>query len=280
MNAPNLSQNRRFTGNTPSSQPKQITVEDKIKFLEELGRKDLAEIFKEWKPRTSARRRKGAPLDQRVTITVTDVEKIRLDNEIKEIKALGDKQTMSQFIRSRAVSSVDINGWRDIAKKALEEIEETYKTQIELRKELVNLAVLNEETDDDEEINFLQKKEVEIQEKLRKITSQNEKRTQRLSGRMTKVESETIKWRAQRLCLSASDYLRMMIFNLMPDSTADSHMSYDAKRRFYISILDVAENGWGEVPSIYNCTQCENYTEQLSVAQERIRQLETFLTKQ
>lgn len=254
-----------------------MTVKDKLEVLEELGRKDLVELFKDWKPRTSNRKKRGAPLDQRISITVTTSERIALDEELKSVKAAGEKITMSQFIRNRALGSVDINGWRAIAADAFSELENTAKNQVEIRKRKRVLAGLIEEEDDSEQIALLEQEIGAIDKKLEKIVAQNEKRNNRLSGRMSMAESETIKWRAQQLCVSSSDYLRMMIFGLEPDSSADSHMSLDAKRRFYISIMKVANEGWGEPPTIYQCSQCENYMDEIMRLRDEVAQLRTFV---
>lgn len=253
-----------------------MSVKDKLEVLEEIGRKDLVEIFRDWKPRTSNRKKRGAPLDQRVSVTITTSERLALDDEMKKIKAAGEKISMSQFIRNRALGSVDINGWRDRAIKALEEIEDVAENQAEFRKKKRVLVGILEDEDDREQSQLIENQIREIDYKLSKIVAQNEKRSTRLSGRMSMVESETIKWRAQQLCISSSDYLRMMIFNLEPDSPADAHMSLDAKRRFYISILDVANNGWGEAPTIYQCSQCENYMDEIRRLKELVRQYQNF----
>ena len=63
-----------------------MSIEGKLRLLEEMDRGDLVGIFKEWQPKVSKRRRRGAPLDQRVSITVTDMERTNLNDEIKTIK--------------------------------------------------------------------------------------------------------------------------------------------------------------------------------------------------
>ena len=253
-----------------------INTDDKLAILESMGRPELIDLFKEWKPRVSTRKSRGAPLDQRVSITVTGQERVSLDNELRAIKSSGDRITMSQFIRNRALGSVDINGWREVAESALSEIEETVKNQVSLRKERDFLAVQIDEEDDADESALYSAKLHDINRRLTKIVAQNEKRNNRLSGRMSMPEAETVKWRAQRLCVSSSDYLRMMIFGLEPNSAADSHMSLDAKRRFHISSVDVANNGWGNPPTIYECSQCENYMEEIQRLRSENEQLRTF----
>lgn len=253
-----------------------MSVDDKLKVLEELGYNEMIDLFKDWKPRVSNRKRRGAPLDQRVSITVTTQERVSLDQELKAVKAAGEKITMSQFIRNRALGTVDINGWREIAEKTLKEIEDTVKNQSFLRQSKLELAVLMDEEDDADEVALYANRIAEINAQLNRLVAQNEKRNNRLSGRMSMPEAETVKWRAQRLCISSSDYLRMMIFGLEPNSTADAHMSLDAKRRFYVSIIEVANNGWGTPPAIYECSQCVNYMDEIRKLRAENEQLRQF----
>lgn len=253
-----------------------MSVENKLNILKNIGREDLVGIFKNWKPRVSKARKKGAPLDQRVSITVTDNERNSLNSEIISLKSLGEKISMSQFIRNKALGNVDINEWRNIAEKEFALLQDIKKNEKDMKKKIMAYQLEIEDEDDDIEIANLEAKIANINKKLAKIAPQNQKRVNRLSGRMSMAESETVKWRAQRLTVSTSDFLRMMIFNLIPGDTADAHMSYEAKMRFYISIIDVAENGWGEAPRIYNCSQCENYMDEIYKLKERIKLLQNF----
>lgn len=253
-----------------------MSVNDKLEVLKNLGREDLIDIFKEWKPRKSAARKRGAPLDQRVSITVTDAERRHLDKELAGIKKAGVSTSMSQFIRHRAAGTVDINGWRDIAIESFSKLEDVVEKQVEYRARRRELIELIENEDDEESALVYELERKRIEDDLTLIVAQNERRKNRLSGRMSMTESELIKWRAERLCISTSDFLRLMIFDLEPNSTGDAHMSLDAKRRFYASIIDVANNGWGEPPKIYNCSQCENYMETIRSLKEENRQLRQF----
>jgi len=252
-----------------------LTVDEKLKVLEERGQADLIEIFKDWKPRTSTRRRKGAPLDQRVSITVTAADRAVMDGEVKTIKATGESVSLGNLIRSRAMGNLDVNGWRDTASAALDELNELVNSQSELkkRKKAIELDLENN-VDDSEQIAIYERELYSIEGKLAKLIGSGEKRAIRLQGRMTFTEAETVKWRAQRLCLSTTDYLRIMIFGLEPNSSSDAHLSVDARRRFWISILDVADNGWGNPPGVNLCSQCESYADEISKLRERIRQLE------
>lgn len=264
-------------GNKYSVATESMTVEDKLKILDDLGRPELKELFKGWKPRQARHRRKGAPLDQRVAITVTDREKFSLDKEMQEIKAAGEKITTSQFIRNRALGTLDIAEWDTTARAALERLETINENQNDLRKRKRVLAILLEEVTDSEDEAMYEIEVTKINRDLDSIVAQSSSRKNRLSGRMSMAEAETVRWRAQRLCLSSSDYLRMVIFNLAPDTNADAHMSLDARKRFYVSIMDVASNGWGNPPNIYECSQCTNYVDEISRLQDRVRQLETFV---
>lgn len=255
---------------------KPLSLEERLKFLAEAGRTDLVDAFKEWKPRVSKAKKRGAPLDQRVSITITGDERFSLDKEMARLKADDTAMSMSQLIRNRAMGSVDIQEWRQIAVKALQEIEEIASSSAQLRRRKSQLTIVLDTEDDDEQAHTYEREIVSINRKLEKITAQNKKRTFRLAGRMSMAEAETVKWRASRLHLSASDFLRMMIFGHVPDSDADSHMSLAAKRRFYIAIIDVADNGWGDVPKIYNCKQCENYLDEIRRLREQVKQNEIF----
>lgn len=255
---------------------KPLSLEERLQILADVGRTDLVEAFKEWKPRVSKAKKRGAPLDQRVSITITGDERFSLDKEMKTLKAEQTGISMSQLIRNRAMGFVDIQEWRQIAVKALQEIEEIASSSAQLRKRKSQLTILLDSEDDDEQEHIYEREIVSINRKLEKITAQNKKRDFRLAGRMSMNEAETVKWRASRLHLSASDFLRMMIFGHVPDSDADSHMSLAAKRRFYIAIIDVADNGWGDVPKIYNCKQCENYMDEIRRLREQLKQNELF----
>lgn len=252
-----------------------LTVDEKLRVLEERGQSDLIEIFKDWKPKVSARRRKGAPLDQRVSITVTAADRAIMDGEIKTIKAAGESVSLGHLIRTRAMGNLDVHGWKDVASEALDELNALVNGQGDLKKRKKAIeADLENSEDDQEQVALYERQLYEIESNLAKLVGTREKRNIRLQGRMTYNEAETVKWRAQRLCISTTDYLRIMIFDLQPNSRADAHLSVDARRRFWISILDVSENGWGNPPGVYQCSQCESYSEEISRLRARVQQLE------
>ena len=98
-------------------------------------------------------------------------------------------------------------------------------------------------------------------------------RKYRLTGRVTTNEVNTIRWRAARLSLTVSDYMRFLLFDYMPFSGEDGHLSTDSRKKFYISIIDVARNGWGEPPQVEDCHDCARYKEEISKLNEVIRNL-------
>ena len=255
-----------------------VLLNDKTALLKDMNREDLIDLFKEWAPRKAVNRKKSAPLDQRLSIVVSERERAWLDRELQTLERTGEKTSISKFVRNKALGSVDIHEWRERAEKELAEIERIYNNQIQLKdreKELVD--ILEDIEDDDESVHRFENELSTIREDFKKITAQQQARKHRLSGRMSMPESETIKWRAQRLCISTSDFLRMLIFDLQPAGDGDAHMSYQAKLRFYISILDVAENGWGTPPEMAYCSQCDNYLEEIRRLQNRIKQLDKFI---
>lgn len=243
--------------------------------LKSLGRENLKDVFSGYTPRASRNRKKTAPTDQRVSISVTSREKLSLEKELSEIRKSGDSISISQFVRNRALSSIDINEWREIAEKALEEVEDIYSKRSELRKERRELEISLEDDLDDEDLIACEYRIHQINSDLDKILSRNQSRKYRLSGRLTMMESEVVKWRAQRLCLSTSDFLRMILFDLLPYSGSDAHLSYEAKMRFYISIIDVSKNGWGSPPKIYQCSNCETLEKESENLRKRIKMLES-----
>lgn len=257
------------------------TIEEKQRILDQLGKPELINLFKDWQPQMEKRRAKkqGPPLDQRVAISVTKEEKDDLQLEINRIRKTGDAKNVSEFIRGRATGSVDIVGWRENAEELLKKIDTVSKDEKRLKRRRATLRNELEELDEDnvEDSYVIQKRLREVISQIESVEVQHKKRAARLSGRMTTPESETIKWRASRLNLSVSDYLRFCLFNHDPGGSGDAHLSVDAKKRFYIGVIDVAENGWGEPPQIHSCQQCIHYRTEMEKAKHRVKQLESFL---
>lgn len=244
------------------------------KVLSDLGREDLKGLFEEWKPRYS-RRPKTAPLDQSVSLSVSLDEKSSLISSVDNLKKAGERISMSQYIRNKAMSSVDVERWREEALRALKDLEDIKATSKGFSERELELVALVDLETDSEKARDLEIELHQMRTNKTKIKASPLRRNTRLSGRVSFHELETIKWRAQRLHLNYSDYLRFLIFDLKPGSTGDQHLSYDARRRFYVSIIDVAENGFGKPPTIAECTQCVNYLEEI----ERLNQANSILAQ-
>lgn len=252
-----------------------LSVEEKLKILEDRGQGDLIEIFKDWKPRVSPRKRTGAPLDQRVSIAITPSDKAVMEGEVRSVKDTGSTTSLGNIIRSRAMGNLNVQDWVPVADEALKELNELVETQGDIRKRKKAIeADLEDSEDDSDQIAIYERNLYDIENKLAKLKAQPVKRNVRLQGRMTYQEAEMVKWRAYRLGLTTTDYLRIMVFDLKPNGSADAHLSVDARRRFWISILDVAANSWGNPPGVYQCSQCESYSEEITRLKEQIKQLE------
>lgn len=256
------------------------TLDEKQRILDQLGKPELIDLFRDWKPQIDQRKRRTEPpLDQRVAISITDEEKDQIEREIRKVRKTGDKANVSSFIRNRATSSVDVVEWRQKAEDLLASIDETTRNEKKLKRKRLQLNKRFEDLPDnaDAEDKYYYEKQIrEITDQLESLSVAHKHRSSRLSGRMTTPEAETIKWRANRLALSVSDFLRFCIFNHSPGSEGDSHLSVEARKRFYIGILDVAANGWGDPPVINQCKNCAYYRDEAEKFKQRVRQLEQF----
>lgn len=256
-----------------------MTLEEKRAILDQLGQPDLIDLFKNVKA-TQTRKKKTVPLDQRVSFNITAKEKTAIVADVEDINKRGGEQTsISSIMRSRAIGNIDINGWAEIAKEALKDLQDTEDNLKAYNKRKRHIEIELDEIDDDEEedVMLLSEELLKIDSKLDRMKSISNKRNIRVTGRMTMAESEVVKWRAQRLFLSTSDFLRIVIFDLDIMGEADKHLSLEAKRRFYVGIIDVAQNGWGDPPTIYKCNQCVAYLEEIDRLRKRVQQLELSL---
>lgn len=231
-------------------------------FLQKIGRGDLSSLFDAWKPSQQRvvedQKPKAQVADQRITLSMSSQERSAFVREIGVAsKSSGDSVSMSRFVRNKALSSIDIQEWKESASQALFYMESVKAQSGEYRSRINTLELLLEsDVDEEDEIHY-EAEIVELQKKLSVLKSQRKNRNQRLTGRLTLHESETIKWRAERLSIPTSDLLRMLIFDWTPGGSADEHMSFDTRRRFYISVLEVAENGWGDAPELsHDCVEC------------------------
>lgn len=229
---------------------------DFAKFLTGMDRKDLGGLFDGWESsqhRAKRRRHKtGLPVDQRIAVSMSKEEREMLMQSLKKARR-GGKVSLSSYVRSHAKSPIDIEQWRLDAIEALKELEHIAESK---RMYVTRAHILENEVESEDDPD----KKEEYASELRKIEDdllklksvQNAPRTERLVGRLTVVESEMLKWRAQRLSITTSDYLRMVLLGMSPGSQGDAHMSFDARRRFYVSVMEVAHNGWGTPPEMTN----------------------------
>lgn len=253
-----------------------LSLEEKVAALKTFGDESMIEVFKDWSPARYNYRKKSAPLDQRISVAVTSADKERLLKELADLKKAGEKISMSQYIRNKATGNIDLGEWREAAESALRDISHLKANYKEMKKEKAGLQAVIEDEEDEEAITVARMRIGEIDEYLNLLKSNKIKRGIRLAGRTTFAEREIIVWRAQRLSLNISDYLRFAVFNYLPNSEADAHLPLESRQRFYISVLEVAENGFGTPPSSATCSNCITYLEELAKLRDEVRALRQF----
>lgn len=255
-----------------------MSYEARKEILKDLGQKELLKIFDDYKPSYKPITRKKSPLDQQISLGISKEERKAISDEIKQIKKSGEKMTISSLVRSRAVSDIDIASWRERAETGLQELNSLKWNKVEIDKKLRQIYSEYDEmeNDDDETASVLHNKIKQLEAMKRELARPTVRRNSRMSGRVTFNEANTIRWRAGRLTLTVADYMRFLIFGHLPFSENDRHLSMQAKRRFYISIIDVANNGWGEPPEIEECPNCARYAhenKELKAKLERLKKL-------
>ena len=255
-----------------------LSYEAKVDIIKSIGQDELIELFDDYKPKYKPIVRKKSPLDQQISVGITKAGKDQLISEVNRLKKSGSNVTISSLVRSRAVSGIDIEAWRERAEIGLVELndEKWNKPLIERRLRALHSAYDALGEDEDEEEVIYRKKIAKYKLMLEELERPTEKRGASMSGRVTFNEANHIRWRAGRLTLTVADYMRFMIFGHLPFTENDRHLSIDARRRFYIAIIDVAENGWGEPPYIEECGNCARYAaenKELRAKLERLQKL-------
>lgn len=255
-----------------------MSLDSKKAALARLGQDSLIELFKDYRPRPKPAKRTQAPLDQRVTLTVTAQQRSKLENELRSLKLAGQEISMAAYIRAKCLSAPDMQEWANLAEVALIELQDTEQNKKTLETQRFELASELDNIDDDDTVESLDliNKLNEVNRKLTRLLSINTQRSHRLCGRMNAKEAQVARFRAERLCITVSDYLRMVLFDLKPNSAADQHLSLAAKRRFYIAILDVAQSGFGQMPQVFNCSQCAQYLEEIQRLRKENEVFRTF----
>lgn len=255
-----------------------LSLSEKQALLKELKMDELLNLFKgKYANKNFAPKQPKTSLDQLVSITINQAEKDFLGRELVAIRKVGPGVSVSSFVRSRATSDIDIAQWYDIAVEGLKKLTSSDYNEKELQKQkrlylkLLDNTSYSDSEEDKENAYLYSRKLKQINGRLEELKRKTVKRKFRLSSRTSFNESNHIRWRAARLNITVSDYIRFLIFGYTPMSDGDSHLSADARKRFYISIIDVFKNGWGEPPKMNGCPHCQNYEADIQALKEELQ---------
>jgi hypothetical protein len=259
-----------------------LSLENKTKLLQELKEEKLIELFKNKASRSSFKpaEAKKASLDQQCALTISREEKGILKNELLAIQSAGPKTSISNYIRNKSLSIPDINKWNEIALRGLKALSSDDYDESKLKKEraeyirqidkLSDVSTDNDLGTSEESLQLLDRKLKEVEMKIARTKKSKPKRQFRVAGRVTFNEANAIRWRAARLSLSVADYIRFLVFDYEPFSEFDTHLSLDARKRFYVSIMDVCKNGWGNPPTVNECSNCARHLHDIEVLREQL----------
>lgn len=261
-----------------------LSIKEKEKILEEIHQKDLIDLFKKgFKPQYKRVESKKTILDQQISIAIDTDEKNMIALELNEIRKVANKTSLASFIRSRSLATFDIAEWYQQALDGLEELSsdswDPKFLQNERKKYIKLLDDLEDSEDDnrDEDMLYYKTQLDETEQKINSLKKQNRKRGYRVSTRVTYEEANTIRWRAARLSITVPDYMRYVIFGYLPFTDADYNLSLEARKRFYVSIIDVYKNGWGEIPEVNECPNCARYKHEIEVLRDKVARYEMLL---
>lgn len=262
-----------------------LKLENKRNILAGIGQQNLIKLFQNQSKFKPVEPKKLA-LDQQVAITLSENEKERLINDRDKIQELGKLPSISSYIRKKIVLPLDIEEWRALAEQGLKDLNNSDTESKSLSKQKLKLInaidLLDDITNVDKDIQEVEKLKQELQQveerlSLLKSTKQ-EKRIYKLTGNITFNEANFVRWRAARLSIPVADFIRFTLFDYQP-TIDDNHMSVDARKRFYISILDVCDNGWGKPPVVNECPNCARYLADIKRLQQQIEYLQTELER-
>ena len=262
-----------------------LKLENKQSILAGLGQENLMKLFQN-QPKFKPIEPKKIALDQQIAITLSENEKQKLIQDRERIRELGKLPSISSYIRKKILLQLDIEQWREFAEQGLKNLDNSDTESKTLQKQKIRLINSIDQLDDivksdidTEEIDRLKKELEEIENRLLLLKStKQEKRIYRLSGNITFNEANFVRWRAARLSLSLADYIRFILFDYQP-TIDDNHMSVESRKRFYVSILEVAQNGWGNPPVVNECPNCARYLDDIKKLQEQIEYLKNELSK-
>lgn len=262
-----------------------LKLENKRNILAGIGQQNLINLFQN-QPKFKPVEPKKLALDQQVAITLSENEKERLINDRDKIQELGKLPSISSYIRKKIVLPLDIEEWRALAEQGLKDLNNSDTESKSLSKQKLKLInaidLLDDITNVDKDIQEVEKLRQELQQveerlSLLKSTKQ-EKRIYKLTGNITFNEANFVRWRAARLSIPVADFIRFTLFDYQP-TIDDNHMSVDARKRFYISILDVCDNGWGKPPVVNECPNCARYLADIKKLQQQIEYLQKELER-
>ena len=262
-----------------------LKLENKRNILAGIGQQNLINLFQN-QPKFKPVEPKKLALDQQVAITLSENEKERLINDRDKIQELGKLPSISSYIRKKIVLPLDIEEWRGLAEQGLKDLNNSDTESKSLSKQKLKLINAIDLLDDianvDKDIQEVEKLRQELQQveerlSLLKSTKQ-EKRIYKLTGNITFNEANFVRWRAARLSIPVADFIRFTLFDYQP-TIDDNHMSVDARKRFYISILDVCDNGWGKPPVVNECPNCARYLADIKRLQQQIEYLQKELER-
>lgn len=256
-----------------------LDLEAKKKILHEIKQDDLIDLFKKnFKTPYAPLKQKKSALDQSIAIAITTDEKDILTNELKAIKKQGGRVTLSSVMRHRVLVDIDLIEWKEQAIKGLKELNgpNWNKSTIIRNRNKYTKTLDDLPLDDDESRLLFISKINECNRQLLMLEKPKIKRSYRLRGRLTFTEANLIRWRAARLNLSIADYMRFLIFGYVPFSDNDKTLSVESRKRFYISVLDVAVNGWGNPPQMESCPNCVRYLAEIKELKQKIARIQNY----
>lgn len=262
-----------------------LKLENKRNILACIGQQNLINLFQN-QPKFKPVEPKKLALDQQVAITLSENEKERLINDRDKIQELGKLPSISSYIRKKIVLPLDIEEWRAFAEQGLKDLNNSDTESKSLSKQKLKLInaidLLDDITNvdkDTQEVEKLKQELQQVEERLSLLKStKQEKRIYKLTGNITFNEANFVRWRAARLSIPVADFIRFTLFDYQP-TIDDNHMSVDARKRFYISILDVCDNGWGKPPVVNECPNCARYLADIKRLQQQIEYLQTELER-
>lgn len=262
-----------------------LKLENKRNILAGIGQQNLIKLFQN-QPKFKPVEPKKLALDQQVAITLSENEKERLINDRDKIQELGKLPSISSYIRKKIVLPLDIEEWRAFAEQGLKDLNNSDTESKSLSKQKLKLInaidLLDDITNvdkDTQEVEKLKQELQQVEERLSLLKStKQEKRIYKLTGNITFNEANFVRWRAARLSIPVADFIRFTLFDYQP-TIDDNHMSVDARKRFYISILDVCDNGWGKPPVVNECPNCARYLADIKRLQQQIEYLQTELER-